>query len=560
MFCFSLRRMNSANQSARERRRRTTCDAVRGWKRRLFSWLALSLAFTSGRCRADVTTQIGLNFIGATFGVDSAATPPDSNGVIGPAHFVEFINGRFAVFDKLTGVKALTITDLNFWKNAGVTFTSNLRTTDPRVLYDPASSRWFASQVDFDPSVQASNRFLIAVSATADPTGAWNAFAFAADPVDGNFADFPTLGLDANGVYLAGDMFDPSGNGIGSTLVAIPKSDLLANPPTIDRRRSFGIMGYDTYGEVLQPTVSLGATAGGEAILAVESGGNDFVPHSHLVTFTVQNAATPDQISEGDPVKVSIPAYTVPINPPQPSGQSTLDDGDARLGSLVYRVGDLLYAVHGLEVSKRAAIQWFVLNANDFSVVQTGLITDPSLDLFYPSIAANAAGVAVIGCNASSRTSFISCNAYVGETVNGVLTFGSRQALKTASVSYSVIDSDGVSRWGDYSATSVDPKDPTHFWTIQMYPSASKSWSTQITELIVTPVIPVPSLTITPTSSGLTVSWPTGFDGFQLQTAPDLSSSSVWTPVVQAPVLANTLLSLVFPNADQARFFRLVKP
>src|SRR5262249_39656182 len=147
--------------------------------------------------------------------------------------------------------------------------------------------------IDFDSSTMASNRFLIAVSATADPTGTWSGVAFAADPVNGDFADFPTLGVDTNGVYVAGNLFDSVGNNVGSALLSLPKSDLLANPPSIAGRKSFGTLGSAARGSVLQPAATTGAATTGESVLAVGSLGLDFAPHTTLKLSTVNNAGTP---------------------------------------------------------------------------------------------------------------------------------------------------------------------------------------------------------------------------------------------------------------------------
>jgi hypothetical protein len=52
----------------------------------------------------------------------------------------------------------------------------------------------------------------------------------------------------------------------------------------------------------------------------------------------------------------------------------------------------------------------------------------------------------------------------------------------------------GSNRWGDYSATVVDPTDPNRFWTIQEIAIGNNNWGMQITELILAPVpIPEPS-------------------------------------------------------------------
>src|SRR5206468_3964718 len=137
-------------------------------------------------------------------------------------HIVELINGRFTVFRRPTLGRLQSMTDLSFWSKAGITIPASADVSDPRIVFDSASARWFASMIDVDTS-QSSNRFLLAVSANADPTGTWQGTAFVADPVNGYFADFPTLGIDANGVYLCGDLFRTDNRSVGSTLVAIPK-------------------------------------------------------------------------------------------------------------------------------------------------------------------------------------------------------------------------------------------------------------------------------------------------------------------------------------------------
>jgi hypothetical protein len=142
---------------------------------------------------------------------------------------------------------------------------------------------------------------------------------------------------------------------------------------------------------------------------------------------------------------------------------------------MVYEVGGVLYAVHNTEVNNLSAVRWYRLNPANHAVLEAGTISDPTLDLFFPSIAANPAGTVVICFNASSISSYVSAYAVVGQTVNGVATFGSRVLLKAGTASYQdqpgVDPATYVSRWGDYSSTCMDPADPNRFWTIQMYPS-----------------------------------------------------------------------------------------
>src|SRR5262249_20773841 len=151
-----------------------------------------------------------------------------------------------------------------------------------------------------------------------------------------------------------------------------------------------------------------------------------------------------------------------------------------RLTARVYAVGGVLYAVHNTELNGRLAVQWYRIRASDHTLLEQGMISDPSLDLFYPSIAANQYGAVVIACNGSSSSSYVSCYVYAGQTVNGHTTFGDAVRLKSGVVSYHdlyeilyemFLDTPWYSRWGDYSTLSVDPDDPTQFWAEQMYPS-----------------------------------------------------------------------------------------
>src|SRR5947209_4544190 len=242
------------------------------------------------RCAAAPvpTMSIGQNFTSSTFFVNSQATPPDANGAIGPRHFVEFINGSFAVYNKTNGAQVKRIADTKFWSNAGVLLANSDAVTDPRIIYDPTVQRWFASMVDLDanasdPTLEA-NDFLIAVSATSDPTGTWHGFRLQSDPDNGYFADFPTLGIDTTGVYLSGDFYQGENNPLGAGLVSFPKSDLIAATPSIDNRTWFGVMAYEERGDVLQPANCFDGTCTG-AVVAASDIGSDSFPHSNLVCF-----------------------------------------------------------------------------------------------------------------------------------------------------------------------------------------------------------------------------------------------------------------------------------
>src|SRR6266581_6122023 len=75
---------------------------------------------------AALSVQIGQNFTASTYFTDVFSTPPDSDGAIGPNHYVQLINGNFSVWDKTSGVRLQTMSDTAFWNSAGVTFSSGV--------------------------------------------------------------------------------------------------------------------------------------------------------------------------------------------------------------------------------------------------------------------------------------------------------------------------------------------------------------------------------------------------------------------------------------------------
>ena len=196
----------------------------------LAGWLAVLPAFA----QAEVHLQIGLNFTGSTLHLNAENTPPNANGASGLSHYVEIVNGRYAVYDKATGSVVASSTDRVFWSSGGIAFAPDIEVSDPRVLFDPLSQRWFASGLDLRRSTFEENRLLLGISKTSNPLDGWNTIAFDPDPDTSNFSDFPTLGIDANGVYLGANFFNVGATAVvGKTVVSIPKLDLLSATPTV---------------------------------------------------------------------------------------------------------------------------------------------------------------------------------------------------------------------------------------------------------------------------------------------------------------------------------------
>lgn len=437
----------------------------------------VALATVSGQAQAQ-TFSLGANFTTMTYS-QSTGEPPDTMGAAGPNHFVAFNNDGFSIFNK-NGTLVSSTSPAAFWTGALGANPGGL--TDPRILYDPASQRWFAVMVTTDQSTN--NKILFARSNTADPTQGFKGVSYTTN--NGRFADFPALGLDANGVYVGTNNFTAGGSFRSEGLYSVPKADLLATNPTLARLTSFSALSANTVGFTLQAAVNYGPKLPTDPEIILANSNISSVRYN----FTPLNGTNGSGATLGSTTVKTVQSTSNPTNSPQPASSNMLDNGDDRFSSNVVQMGNFLYLVQNITVSGRSAVRWTIANATTFNIVQQGTISDPTLSLFYPSIAVNASGDVVVGFSGSSTTTYASTYAVVGSSAGGAaggtLAFGTPIQTKAGSNYY-----DG-NRWGDYSATTPDPTDPGIFWTHQEYAAArlfsgtNWNWATEATEIIPT--------------------------------------------------------------------------
>jgi hypothetical protein len=187
----------------------------------------------------------------------------------------------------------------------------------------------------------------------------------------------------------------------------------------------------------------------------------------------------------GDPGHTTAP----PARQPHPSG-FTIENVSPRIVANVFEQGDSLWLVHAvLGSASNSAIRWYEINEITNTVLQTGLIENPNEDYHEPSIAVNEFGNVVIGYTCSGPSLAPSSCVSVGETTGGVTTFETPFVLQLGAGHYFRTGSGTRNRWGDYSATVIDPSDPCTFWTFQEFVAISAvgdgggSWGIQITEM-----------------------------------------------------------------------------
>jgi len=156
-------------------------------------------------------------------------------GAVGPTQILVGVNGRIRTFNKSTGAAdgVLNATMDSFFGSVR----SGISTSDPRVRYDRLAGRWFVIMIN----VSTPNRVLLAVSdgGILTQSTVWTFFFFQQDLVSpagdtGCLADYPSLGIDANALYIGVNQFCGSPLTFSNTTAfVIRKSSVLGGGPII---------------------------------------------------------------------------------------------------------------------------------------------------------------------------------------------------------------------------------------------------------------------------------------------------------------------------------------
>ncbi len=415
---------------------------------------------------------IGTNFTGSTSAV-SGFIPPDTVGAVGPNHIVEILNGRYAIYDKATGALLFGSTLDAFWQSTGVA--GPFGTFDSRIIWDPTANRFIASAENGGNG----NSIFIGISNTADPTAGFRGLRFVADSSGQAFNDYPTMSVDADGVYLATNNF---GAGFSVSIYSIPKADLLLPVPTLANLTRFEFLNAGQFGNSIQAALDFGPSDGRAAILSAP-GGNS------LIRTNILGARGPGATLQ-PPTTITVPNYQGGPLGRQPGGFQSLENVSPRFTGNVIEVGNSLWATHAVlnPATGNSAIRWYEIDETTNAVLQTGLLSDATLDFLDPSIAVNPFGAVVIGATGTGLTTFPSTFAFAGQTTAGVTTFSLPILLHAGASSYAL--GGARNRWGDYSATQLDPTNPFSFWTFQEFAVANNRWGIQITQVLIGPIAP----------------------------------------------------------------------
>jgi hypothetical protein len=425
-----------------------------------------------------LSVNAGISFAGVgngDYGFAPNAAPPDTNGAVGSTQYVQWVNESFAVFNKSTGalVKGPTAGN-SLWKNLGGGCANN-NDGDPIIKFDQIAQRWVFTQfsVATTPYLQC-----VAVSQTSDATGAYYLYAFSY----GNtaFPDYPKMGVWPDGYYVTFNIFNNGSTFAGSRLCAYDRSAMLtgaaATQQCFQLSTSYGgVLPSDLDGTTLPPS--------GAQNVMVNFGSNSL----NFWKFHVDWSNSANTTLTG-PTNLTVASFTAACNGgtciPQSGTSQKLDSlADRLMYRLAYRnMGNYQSWVvnHSVKASSASGIRWYELRnlTSSPTVYQQGTFAPNSSYRWMGSIAMDKVGNIAVGYSVSSSSLKPSIRITGRLATDSLGTMQTEQTLLTGGGS----QLRSLSRWGDYSAMTVDPVDGCTFWYTTEYlkSNGTFNWSTKI--------------------------------------------------------------------------------
>jgi hypothetical protein len=430
----------------------------------------------------SIAITAGLNFDGigqGVYGHTVNVAPPDTTGDVGATQYVQWVNLKFAVFDKASGALLYGPANGNtLWSGfGGPCQTSN--DGDPVVQYDQLANRWVMTQFAV-PGGSAGYHQCVAVSQTSDAMGAWYRYDFTYTA----FNDYPKLGIWPDAYYVTYNMFGTI-SFQGAKVCALDRTKMLAGLPATQQcfqlSTSFGgLLPSDMDGLTPPPA--------GSPNYVLNFGTNKL----NLWKFHV-DWATPVNSTFTGPTAIPVATFSTAcaggICVPQPSTNQKLDSlGDRLMYRLAYRnfgTFENLIVNHSVKVGTNrknpyTGVRWYELrNPNGaVSVFQQGTFAPDTNFRWMGSAAMDKVGNIAVGYSISSGTVRPGIRFAARSPLDPLGTLGSETTIQSGIGSQLA----NLERWGDYSTLSVDPIDDCTMWYTTEYlkTNGTFNWNTRI--------------------------------------------------------------------------------
>ena len=424
---------------------------------------------------------------------ESDLAPPDPTGAMGPTSYIEAINLRYGIYGRDGAL-------INEGDLGQLTRFPVSELSDPQIVWDPTSQRFYYLAVDFYTS-----EFAFGYSKTADPRSDDEFCHYQVGAFYNSFylPDYPKLAVTRDFVLVGSNVFLLLSYYVGSDVNWFAKPTDPVCPGQLGGGGTFSAL-KNADGSLMstpEPAVMLDATSGGWIVGTNDvstSGGADY-----LTVFKVTKSAQGQaQLSAATTVKV--PRYQMPANAPQSGTTQLIDTMDTRLTHAVAgydpRLGaTAIWTAHTAFGGAGSEVRWFEINTATTPVLsQTGTVTDPELYSFNGAISSDRAADDVTTTAAATGRNMV-----MGFNTSSAATFSaikmvSRRGTAPQSGVVLIKQSPGpyvdfacgssapdVCRWGDYGGASPDPLSAnggqvwlSNEWNEAMTDGSTPTWRT----------------------------------------------------------------------------------
>ena len=482
-------------------------------------------------------------------GSDQALAPPDTDIAAGPTDIVETVNSTIDVFSR-TGA-LLGSNDLNTFLSVFGGYYSS----DPRVVYDAGSQRWWLTITEVPvsfacPGIAAP--VLIAVSASSNPLPftSWIVYELPFVTTGTILGDQPGLGISTNTVAVSFNDYNCSGVFIGSDVDILQKTDLEHNSGTRANAPfnggPFSPQPVQSFGSTTtQYVVANDSDCGGlcAPFPAIEVDAFTGTPEAGNVTVAQTfDAMTPTAVESTAP-------FGLPPAQQPPPATTTINTDDDRFLNAVWENG-VIWTAGGTTCTPpgdapRSCLDYVGVTASSTGVVnptitQINNVGVPGKYLYYPAVSLDSAGDLFTVFDESSSAMFptiLSATIPAGGSSLSAfqLVHASTTFYTPPSGACQIIDTTNACRWGDYSGAAQDPSNPQDVWVVSeaedgatppVCTSANLCWGSDVASLTLAPPVITSLYTASgPVAGGATVT-AYGTD-FGLDTTATFNTASI---------------------------------
>jgi hypothetical protein len=445
-------------------------------------WILNQTRFNHSPISKTKSSSLTVQFEGLE---QNCCVPPDVQLAAGPNYVMEMVNLDGAIYTK-SGSRVKEFGLEQFFdpnKTASLSSASASDSmSDPVLLFDSQSNRWFASISD-----TTEHSIRVAVSQTADPTGVWRVYNFPFGSQSDNCSDQPFIGVSEDKIVVTVNNWANNCNWYsdnrppefrGDQFTVANKNDLMGGSKSVEFEQSESNLSYFSLHAVraLNPISTLLITSVGDfghnnlQVLYIEGPVSNL--HIRLLSVTIQTShVPPDGIQ---------PAAGYPTNTQQ-SERSRVGTGDSRVQGAVWYQGTLWLTFNDgcyldNDTKSRSCIRFIQLNTSTDNVVQDFDIAAFRSSLYYPALSMDRGrnlGIIFGYSSYSQSPSLLFSKHLISQSPDSIQ---EPQALKLGT------ENELSDRYGDYFAASPDPANESEIWIAGEY-HVLPTWSTYIGEL-----------------------------------------------------------------------------